>query len=120
MTRARNPVAGRARKRKVLKAAKGYAGRRKNTFRIARQAVDRAREYQTRDRRVRKRNFRALWILRINAAVRERDPGITYSRFIHGLKLAGVECDRKILADLAVREPAVFDKIFQKAQLALS
>ncbi len=120
MARSRNPVAGRARKRKVLKAAKGYSGRRKNTFRVARQAVDRAREYQTRDRKVRKRNFRALWIQRINAAVRERDPEVNYSRFMHGLKQAGVGCDRKILADLAVREPAAFDRIFEKARQALA
>ena len=120
MSRTRNAVAGRERKRRVLKAAKGYSGRRKNTFRVARQAVDRAREYQTRDRKVRKRVFRALWIQRINAAVRERDPGVTYSRFIHGLQRAGIECDRKILADLAVREPAVFDRIFERARLALA
>jgi len=120
MSRAKSSVASRARRRKILKAAKGYYGRRKNTFRVARQAVDRAREYQTRDRKVRKRNFRALWIQRINAAVRERDPSLNYSRFMLGLKRACVSCDRKILADLAVWEPAAFDAIFEKARASLA
>lgn len=119
MSRARNPVASRNRRRKVLALAKGYYGRRKNTYRVARQAVDRAREYQTRDRKVRKRTFRALWIQRINAASRERDSSITYARFIQGLKLAGIECDRKVLAELAVREPDVFDAIFERVRVAL-
>ncbi len=120
MTRARYTVASRARRRKILNAAKGYSGRRKNTIRVAMQAVDRAREYQTRDRKVRKRNFRTLWIQRINAAVRARDPAFPYSRFIQGLKKSGIECDRKVLADLAVREPEVFDAIFERAQKAIA
>lgn len=119
MTRATNAVASRARRRKILKLAKGYSGRRKNTIRVAMQAVDRAREYQTRDRKVRKRNFRRLWIQRINAAVRARDPKITYARFIQGLKRAGIECDRKVLADLAMLEPDAFDAVFSRARKAL-
>ncbi len=108
-----------ARHRKVIKLAKGYYGRRKNTFKTARQAVDKAREYATRDRKVRKRNFRALWIQRINAAVRQHDPGLTYSRFIHGLNLAGIELDRRILADAAVNDPELFEEVVKKAKAAL-
>ncbi len=109
-----------ARHKKVIKAAKGYYGRRKNTFRTARQAVDKANQYATRDRKQRKRNFRALWIQRINAAVRELDPTLTYSRFINGLSRAGIEVDRKVLADLAVHEPEAFGKIVEKARAALA
>ncbi len=109
-----------ARHKKVIKAAKGYYGRRKNTFKVAKQAVDRANQYATRDRKVRKRDFRALWIQRINAAVRECDDGLTYSRFIHGLSLIRLEVDRKNLADLAVREPAVFKEIVDRAKKALN
>ncbi len=109
-----------ARHKKIIKAAKGYYGRRKNTFRTAKQAVDKANQYATRDRKQRKRNFRALWIQRINAAVRERDADLTYSRFINGLSKAGIEVDRKVLADLAVHEPEAFGAIVEKAKAALA
>ncbi len=109
-----------ARHKKVIKAAKGYYGRRKNTFKVARQAVDKANQYATRDRKQRKRNFRALWIQRINAAVRARDESLTYSRFINGLNKAGIEVDRKVLADLAVNEPEAFDSIVDQARAALA
>lgn len=109
-----------ARHRKVVKAAKGYYGRRKSNFKVARQAVDKANQYATRDRKNRKRQFRALWIQRINAAVRSHDESLTYSRFINGLNLAGVEVDRKVLADLAVHEPEAFGAIVEKAQAALA
>jgi large subunit ribosomal protein L20 len=100
-----------------MKAAKGYYGRRKNTFRAANQAVEKAGQYAYRDRRNRKRNFRALWIQRINAAAREN--GLTYGRFINGLDKAGVEVDRKVLADLAVREPEAFAALVETAKAAL-
>ena len=109
-----------ARHRKVVKAAKGYYGARSRSFRTATQAVDKANQYATRDRKNRKRNFRALWIQRINAAVREVDPGLTYSRFIHGLGQAGIEVDRKVLADLAVHEPEMFGQIVGKAKAAIA
>ena len=109
-----------ARHKKVTDAAKGYYGRRKNTFKTAKQAVDKANQYATRDRKARKRNFRALWIQRINAAVRSHDEALTYSRFINGLSLAGIEVDRKVLADLAVREPEAFGAIVEKAKAALA
>ena len=109
-----------ARHKKVTDAAKGYYGRRKNTFKTAKQAVDKANQYATRDRKARKRNFRALWIQRINAAVRAHDEALTYSRFINGLSLAGIEVDRKVLADLAVREPEAFGAIVEKAKAALA
>ena len=109
-----------ARHKKVIKAAKGYYGRRKNTFKVAKQAVDKANQYATRDRRNRKRNFRALWIQRINAAVRAHDDALSYSRFINGLSLAGIEVDRKVLADLAVHEPEAFAAIVDQAKGALS
>lgn len=108
-----------ARHKKVIKAAKGYYGRRSNAFRTATQAVDKANQYATRDRKNRKRNFRALWIQRINAAVRAHDEALTYSRFINGLSLAGIEVDRKVLADLAVNEPDAFSAIVDKAKAAL-
>ena len=107
-----------ARHRKVIKAVKGYYGRRKNTFKIAKQAVDKARQYAYRDRRVRKREFRALWIQRINAAARLN--GITYSTFMGGLIKAGIEVDRKMLADLAVHEPAAFAKLVEESQKVAS
>ena len=103
-----------ARHRKVIKAAKGYYGRRKNTFKVAKQAVDKARQYAYRDRRVRKREFRALWIQRINAAARVH--GTTYSLMIGGLIKAGIEVDRKMLADLAVHQPAAFTKLVEQSQ----
>ena len=109
-----------ARHKKVLDQAKGYYGRRKSTFKVARQAVDKANQYATRDRKNRKRNFRALWIQRINAAVRAHDEALTYSRFINGLSLAGIEVDRKVLADLAVHEPEAFTAIVDKEKAALA
>ena len=109
-----------ARHKKVIKAAKGYYGARSRLFRTATQAVDKANQYATRDRKVRKRNFRALWIQRINAAVRAHDEALTYSKFINGLSLAGVEVDRKVLADLAVHEPEAFGAIVDKAKAALN
>ena len=109
-----------ARHRKVVKAASGYYGQRSRNFRTATQAVDKANQYATRDRKARKRNFRALWIQRINAAVRAVDPALTYSRFINALAVAGIEVDRKVLADLAVHEPEAFGEIVQKARAALA
>ena len=120
MARVKSGKVTHARHKKVIKAAKGYYGRRKNTFRAAKQAVDKANQYATRDRKQRKRNFRALWIQRINAAVRAHDAGLTYSRFINGLNKAGIEVDRKVLADLAVREPEAFGAIVEKAKAALA
>lgn len=117
MSRVKRGVTAHARHKKVLEQAKGYYGRRKNTIRIAKQAVERAGQYQYRDRRVKKRNFRALWIQRINAAVREL--GLTYGRFIDGLNKAGIEVDRKVLSDLAIHEPEAFKALVGKAQSAL-
>ncbi|MDQ7079957.1 MAG: 50S ribosomal protein L20 [Paracoccaceae bacterium] len=119
MSRVKGGAASHARHKKVIKAAKGYYGRRKNTFRTAKQAVDKANQYATRDRKQRKRNFRALWIQRINAAVRAQDESLTYSRFINGLSKAGIEVDRKVLADLAVNEPEAFATIVSQAKAAL-
>ncbi|PWG16843.1 50S ribosomal protein L20 [Salibaculum griseiflavum] len=107
------------RHKKITDKAKGYYGRRKSTFKVATQAVDKANQYATRDRHNRKRNFRALWIQRINAAVRAADENLTYSRFINGLTKAGIEVDRKVLADLAVHEPDAFGAIVEKAKAAL-
>jgi len=107
-----------ARHRKVVKAAKGHYGARHRNFRTATQSVDKAMQYATRDRMARKRNFRALWIQRINAGVRAIDPAFTYSRFINGLNLAGIEVDRKVLADLAVHEPEAFGAIVAQAKAA--
>ena len=120
MSRTKGGTVTHARHKKVLKAAKGYYGRRKSTFKVAKQAVDKANQYATRDRHNRKRQFRALWIQRINAAVRSHDAALTYSRFINGLSLAGIEVDRKVLADLAVREPEAFGAIVAQAQQALA
>jgi large subunit ribosomal protein L20 len=117
MARVKRGVTGHAKHKKVLKAAKGYYGRRKNTIRVAKQAVERANQYAFRDRKRRKRTFRALWIQRLNAAVRPFD--LTYSRFIAGLGKAGIEVDRKVLSDLAIREPAAFQAIVEKAKAAL-
>ena len=119
MARVKRGVTTHARHRKVIKKAKGYYGARKNTFRTATQAVDKAMEYATRDRKRRKRQFRALWIQRINAAVRAHDESLTYSRFINGLSKSGIEVDRKVLADLAVHEPDAFSAIVEKAKAAL-
>ncbi len=117
MARVKRGTVGHAKHKKVIKAAKGYYGRRKNTFRAANQAVERAGQYAYRDRKVRKRDFRRLWIQRINAAAREH--GLTYGVFIHGLSRAGIEVDRKMLADLAAREPSAFAAIVDKAKAAL-
>jgi len=117
MARVKRGVTAHAKHKKVIKAAKGYYGRRKNTIRVAKQAVEKAMQYAYRDRKVRKRNFRALWIQRLNAAVREH--GLTYSRFIDGLSKAGVGVDRKVLADLAMHEPAAFSAVVEKAKAAL-
>ena len=118
MARIKRGVTTRAKHKRILENAKGYYGRRKNTIRIARQAVEKAGQYAYRDRKVKKRSFRALWIQRINAAVREH--GLTYGRFISGLGKAGVEVDRKVLADLAVSEPASFKALVEKASGALA
>ena len=117
MSRIKRGVTSHARHRKVIKQAKGYYGRRKNTIRVARQAVEKAGQYAYRDRKVKKRSFRALWIQRINAAVRAE--GLTYSQFIHGAKLAGIELDRKVMADLAMNEGGAFGAIVQQAKAAL-
>ena len=118
MPRVKRGVTARARHQKVLKLAKGYRGRRKNVYRIAKQAVMKAGQYQYRDRRQRKRQFRALWIARINAGARVN--GLSYSRFIAGLKKASIEIDRKVLADLAVNEKAAFAAIVEKAKSTLA
>ena len=120
MSRTKGGTVAHARHKKVLTAAKGYYGRRSTNFKTATQAVDKANQYATRDRKNRKRNFRALWIQRINAAVRSHDEALSYSRFINGLSLAGIEVDRKVLADLAVSEPAAFGAIVEKAKAALA
>ncbi len=117
MARIKRGVTTHAKHKRILEEAKGYYGRRKNTIRIARQAVEKAGQYAYRDRKVKKRSFRALWIQRINAAVRVE--GLTYGQFMHGLKLAGVELDRKILADLAMNEAATFTTIIAQAKAAL-
>lgn len=117
MARVKRGVTSHAKHKKTLAAAKGFYGRRKNTIRAAKAAVDRSMQYATRDRRVKKRTFRALWIQRLNAAVREH--GITYSRFIDGLGKAGIEVDRKVLSDIAIREPAAFAAIVAQAKSAL-
>ncbi len=119
MSRVKGGVKTHARHRKVVKQAAGYYGARSTNFRTAKQAVDKAQQYATRDRKVRKRNFRALWIQRINAAVRAHDADLTYSRFINGLSVAGIEVDRKVLADLAVHEPDAFNTIVDQAKAAL-
>ena len=116
MARVKRGVTAHAKHKKVLKAAKGYRGRRKNTIRVAKQAVEKALQYGYRDRKRKKRTFRALWIQRINAAVREH--GLTYGRFIHGLAKAGVTVDRKMLADIAVKDPSAFKVLVQQAQTA--
>ena len=117
MSRVKRGVTSHARHRKVIKQAKGYYGRRKNTIRVARQAVEKAGQYAYRDRKVRKRTFRALWIQRINAAAREN--GLTYGRLMDGLKKAGIELDRKVLADIAVHEPQTFKGLVEAASAAV-
>jgi len=117
MARVKRGVTTHAKHKKILDQAKGYYGRRKNTIRIAKQAVEKAGQYAYRDRKVKKRMFRGLWIQRINAAVRAE--GLTYGIFMHGLKLAGVELDRKVLADMAMHEGATFKAIIAQAKAAL-
>lgn len=117
MARIKRGVTARARHKKVVKQAKGYRGRSKNVYRAAVERVEKALQYAYRDRRVRKRNFRSLWIQRINAGAREH--GLTYSQFMSGMKRAGIEADRKVLADLAVHEPAAFKALAEKAQAEL-
>ena len=114
MARVKRGVVAHARHKKVLEQAKGFYGRRKNTIRTAKAAVDKAGQYAYRDRRTKKREFRALWIARINAAVREL--GLTYSVFMNGLKKASIDIDRKVLADLAVHDKAAFTKIAEQAK----
>ncbi len=118
MARVKRGVVSHARHKKVLEKAKGFRGRRKNTIRIARQSVERGLQFAYRDRRVRKRNFRALWIQRINAAARQH--GMTYGNFMHGLRLAEVELDRKVLAELAVHEDKGFEALVEQAKVALT
>lgn len=117
MSRIKRGVVARARHKKVLKQAKGYYGRRKNVFRVAKQAVIKAGQYAYRDRRQRKRQFRSLWIVRINAAAREH--GLSYSRFMNGLASQGIEIDRKVLADLAVNDKAAFASLAATAGAGL-
>jgi large subunit ribosomal protein L20 len=118
MARVKRGVQAHARHKKVIEQAKGYRGRRKNVFRIAKQAVTKAGQYAYRDRRQRKRQFRELWIVRINAAARAC--GLSYSRFINGLARAGVEVDRKVLADLAVHDSGAFGALAERAKVALA
>ncbi|MCA3251067.1 MAG: 50S ribosomal protein L20 [Pseudomonadota bacterium] len=118
MPRVKRGVTAHARHKKVLALAKGFRGRRKNVFRIAKQAVMKAGQYAYRDRRTRKRVFRQLWIARINAA--SRAAGLTYSRFMAGLKKAQIDIDRKVLADLAVHDPAGFESIVAKVKAQLT
>ena len=118
MARVKRGVTGRAKHKKVLKAVKGQWGRRKNTIRIARQAMEKAMQYAYRDRRVKKRDFRSLWIQRINAGVRAE--GLTYSKFINGLNKSGIKLDRKVLAEIAYENPEAFKTIIKKAQSALN
>ena len=117
MPRATNAAASRRRRKKIIKEAKGFRGRRSKLFRYAKNAVMKARVYAYRDRKTRKRNFRMLWQLRINAAARAL--GLTYSRFMEGLKAAGILVDRKILADIAVNDAAAFEAVFNQAKTAL-
>ena len=118
MPRVKRGVTSRAKHKKVLKAVKGQWGRRKNTIRVARQAMEKSMQYAYRDRRNKKRDFKSLWIQRINAGVRAE--GITYSKFINGLNKSGIKIDRKILAEIAYDSPEAFKTIVQKAQSALN
>ncbi|NYZ14633.1 50S ribosomal protein L20 [Azospirillum sp. RWY-5-1] len=118
MARVKRGVTTHARHRKILKLAKGYRSRGSTNYRIALEKVEKALRYAYRDRRNKKRDFRGLWIQRINAGVRQH--GLTYSKFINGVKLAGIEIDRKVLADLAAREPDAFKALVDKAQAALT
>ncbi|MEM0900670.1 MAG: 50S ribosomal protein L20 [Pseudomonadota bacterium] len=118
MARVKRGVTAHAKHKKVIKSAKGFYGRRKNTIRVAKQAVEKSDQYAYRDRKVRKRNFRSLWVQRINAAAREH--GLTYGRLIVGLNKAGVEVDRKVLSDLAIHEPAAFAALVGQAKASLA
>ena len=118
MSRVKRGVTNHARHKKILKAAEGFYGRRKNTIRTAKAAVDKAGQYAYRDRRAKKRNFRALWIQRINAAVRQH--GLTYGRFIDGLVKAEIAVDRKVLSDIAITEPAAFAALVAQSKAALA
>ena len=118
MARVKRGVTSHAKHKKVLKAVKGQWGRRKNTIRVARQAMEKAMQYAYRDRRAKKRDFRSLWIQRINAGVRAE--GLTYSKFINGLNKSGIKLDRKVLAEIAYDTPEVFKTIVKKAQSALN
>jgi len=118
MPRVKRGVTAKARHKKVLKQARGYRGARSRTYKVAKQAVDRAGQYAYRDRRQRKRQFRALWIVRINAAAREN--GLSYSRLMNGLSKASVELDRKVLAELAVNDKAAFASLAEQAKVALA
>ena len=118
MSRVKRGVTGKAKHKKVLKAVKGQWGRRKNTIRVARQAMEKAMQYAYRDRRNKKRDFKSLWIQRINAGVRSE--GITYSKFINGLSKSGIKLDRKILAEIAYDNPEAFKTIVKRAQAALN
>ncbi|MGJ3232015.1 MAG: 50S ribosomal protein L20 [Oceanicaulis sp.] len=118
MARVSSGPARHARKKKVIDQAKGYYGRRKNTFRVANQAVEKAGQYAYRDRRAKKRVFRSLWIQRINAGARLN--GLTYATFMNGLKKAGIELDRKVLSDIAIHEPEAFTSLAEQAKSALN
>ena len=118
MARVKRGVTSKAKHKKVFKAVKGQWGRRKNTIRVARQAMEKAMQYAYRDRRNKKRDFKSLWIQRINAGVRSE--GLTYSKFIHGLNKSGIKIDRKILAEIAYDNPEAFKNIVKKAQAALN
>ena len=118
MAKVKRGVITHARHKKIIDAAKGYYGRRKNVFRVAKQAVDKARQYAYRDRRVRKRDFRSLWIQRINAGVRAE--GLTYAKFINGLAKSKIKLDRKVLAELAYNNPEVFKSVVKKVQSSLA
>ena len=118
MSRTKRGVVSRAKHKKVFRAVKGQFGRRKNTIRIARQAMEKAMQYAYRDRRAKKREFRSLWIQRINAGVRSE--GLTYSKFINGLNKSGIKLDRKVLADIAYNNPEVFKSIVKKVQSSLN
>ncbi len=120
MARSRNKVPAHARHKKIIKAAKGYYGRRKNTFRTANAAVQKAGQYAYVGRKQKKRTFRSLWIQRLNAAVRELDDTMTYSRFIDGVHKAGIDIDRIVLSYLAINEPAAFKAVMEQAKAALA
>ena len=118
MSRVKSGTTAVARHKKVIKRAKGYQGRNNNVYRVAVEKVEKGLQYAYRDRRAKKRNFRALWIQRINAGARQH--GLTYSQFMNGMRLAGIELDRKVLSDLAIREPEAFKSLAEQAQSALN